>query len=179
MKKIITRLCLAGSTLILVSCGGGGGGNDTAFFAGVWSGYLNLVEDQCGIVTESYLSFTHLVNQVDSEVVVDNGITTFSGTVRTNNSFEAQAERPFRPLTPGASCSETITWLYQSLNEDSNTADFVVRHSLISCTTPEGTTQCQFAFSGSGTRINSDQNGPRPIVQITAEGGVPNEASLY
>ncbi len=156
------KLCTIVIAAIMCGCGGGGGSN--AKFAGVWDGSVSLVDDGCGVVTQdqSFLSFSHLVNQDGDSIVLDNGAMEFSGSVTGDNSFSVAASRQSR-INP--ECNETITWRYEQVQRDQ--ALFVVRTSQIVC--PDGNT-CTFTFSGQGFR-----NGGGPITIDTGVGGVPSQ----
>lgn len=159
------------SALLLIlgafcGCSGGGGGGDE--FAGVWSGSVTLVEDSCGFAApDSYLYFTHLVNQTESEVALDNGFETFSGEPTGSGSFSVSATRDIvNPLT-GQTCSGVITWRYDAVEKDY--AGFVVRSTDVTCETGK----CKISFSGSGYRSTNSVN-PVPVVSEdnSSEGGL-------
>jgi hypothetical protein len=168
-------LCFVLLSMLVVGCGGGGGGGgDTAFFGGVWNGVLSVVEDPCALVAEDYVFFNHLVNQDGSQIVIDNGVVTFSGSVQSDTSFSASAERAFRALTPGSACTEKITWRYEAIDEQAGIAQFVARVSEVTCS--DGTS-CRFGFSGSAVRMTTNPGGPIVYEPVSAEGQI-NEASL-
>lgn len=166
---------LAMSLLTLASCGGGGGGSD-AKFAGVWFGTVSLVGDDCGVVDPSsqFVFFTHLVNQDDHDIVLDNGLLTFSGDTDGSDGFHADVERAHAPLVAGSICTEKISWRYESVKHD--TAQFVVRSSTITCITGDRTEQCQFAFSGSASR-SPDGSGHPGILEDQGSGTTTSSSS--
>ena len=152
--------------LALVACGGGGR-NSEEKISGVWSGTVSLVDDTCGIVgpLNQFVSFTHLVNESGTEVVLDNGLTTFTGTRQSDNSFRVSTERGRAPLVDGQTCVEEIVWRYEEIDRQS--APFVVRSSTVTCTEGDAITECQFAFSGSAFK---NSGGGGPIVFATDSG---------
>ena len=177
----LLRLITASLMLTLLSCGGDGGGEEPPFFAGVWSGYLNLVENNCGLELEPYLGFVHLVNQVGTRVVIDNGAYAFAGTVSGPASFSAMMERASAAFGPNESCTENITWRYEAVSEKNNTADFVVRISEMTCLSEHHVDEarCRFVFSGTGYRVSHDDtSSPRPVPMPVLDSGVVNEAVL-
>lgn len=171
-KKIYSMLVLSA----LLGCGGGGGGDDSDF-AGVWTGTVSLVEDGCGVVdpAAAYVFFTHLVSQDQEDIVLDNGLVTFSGSVRGENGFEVSTERAASPLAAGQTCTETIVWRYAEVDGDS--APFVVRRSTLTCTGGDTPQTCQYAFSGSAYRSNNHGGGFPPVVFQTEGDGGPGDAS--
>lgn len=174
-----TRLLLV-TLLALVACGGGGGGSEEKF-AGVWSGTVSLVDDTCGVIdlNNQFVSFTHLVNESETDVVLDNGLTTFAGTRQSDNSFRVSTLRDRAPLSGTDNCVEEIVWRYEEVNRQS--AQFVVRGSTVTCTTGDIVTECQFAFSGSAFKTSGGGGGPIVFADDNAasspEGGsVPDTA---
>lgn len=154
--RALTFAGTLGAAALLVSCGGGGGGKSR--FAGVWSGGVSLVEDDCHLVPDfqTFLSFVHLVNQDGDHIVLDNGALTFSGSVTGEQGFSVDTTRASAALSGHGACSETVTWRYEQVERGN--APFVVRSSAIAC--GDGT-KCAFSYSGSGYR---NDNGGGPIV---------------
>lgn len=149
--------------LSATSCGGGGGGGSGAEFAGVWYGNANLVDDTCGIIsdTQQFITFNHLVNQDGEKIVVDNGLLSLLGAVTGEKSFTVTVERARAPLASGQTCTEKITWRYESVSKAR--AEFVVRNSEIDCLKGTTETSCTFAFSGTAYRQGEYFGGPIPI----------------
>jgi hypothetical protein len=165
-----TLLVFAGSILVgsLIGCGGGSG-DDDADFAGVWSGNASLVEDGCGFTNaDTFIFFTHLVNQAENSVVLDNGFDGFAGTVSGDDGFEVKTDRSIvNPLT-GQACPATISWRYDAVEE--NTASFVVRSTEVRCA---GAGICKIAFSGSAFRASDRPiGGPVFAEDNTNEGSI-------
>lgn len=166
----------------LLSCGGGSG-SGIPFFGGVWSGTLRLVEDSCGRGIVSFAFFNHLVNQDEFQLVLDNGATTFTGTLQSDTSFSVSTKRSFPPASAGESCTETLVWRYEAIDESNDSADFIVRRSDITCVRGETTNSCAFAFSGSGRRGSRDEFGPIPVsipedLELDVPTGAVNAADL-
>ncbi|MFN8389747.1 MAG: hypothetical protein U0136_05605 [Bdellovibrionota bacterium] len=165
------KALLAVCATMLAACGGGGGGGNDKF-AGVWSGGASLVDDTCGAISDTYafISFNHLVNQDGDSVLLDNGLVTFSGSVTGDDSFSVAADRPYRALFEGATCTEHVTWRYDSIKRD--TANFVVRNSTVTCHQGSTVQTCEFAFTGTAYRGNGH---PIPV-DIGIGGPVANDA---
>lgn len=160
----ILSALLAGVSIC--GCSGGGGSGDE--FAGVWSGSVTLVEDGCGFVSPDYfLSFTHLVNQNESQIALDNGFENFSGTAANDQSFSVSSTRDINNPLTGGSCSAVITWRYDAVEKDY--AGFVVRTTDVTC----GESKCKIGFSGSAYRSSSNIGVPVPVISEdnSSEGG--------
>lgn len=164
--------------LLLTACGGGGGGDDDGVgeFNGVWNGNASLVEDNCSTFPSEYsIFFTHLVNQDGATIVLDNGASVFQGTAG-EQSFNASLKRAGAEPFPGAgTCEETITWRYDAVERD--TANFVVRTSMLRCTAGTTVTECSRTFSGSAYRSPTG-NGVFPNPPIPIEPGIGDGSTL-
>ncbi len=79
-----SMLCVSCICYFLTGCGGGGGGSDVEDFSGVWSGNAALVDDTCGAIStdQQFIFFTHLVNQNEVVIALDNGFLAFTGAVQ-------------------------------------------------------------------------------------------------
>lgn len=158
-----TRLLPLLSTSILLTSCGGGGGDSSSVIPGVWFGTVSLVDNNCADLNpaENYLSFSHLINQSEDNVFIDNGIQTFQGKTTSENSFQAEFKRN---TGDQPSCQETLSWRYEKITEKQ--APFVVRKRSKDCGT-KGT--CTSTWTGSG--YNSEFNGggfPYPLYEGSA-----------
>ena len=172
--KLKMRIKLYAALLAVVSAsagcsGGGGGGGDD--FAGVWNGSVTLVEDSCGFVSpDYYIYFTHLVNQSETQVVLDNGFETFTG-APANEGFLVSNTREIVSPATGGPCSAVISWRYDAIEKDY--AGFVVRTTDMTCGSGAAETKCKISFSGSGYRTTSNISNPIPITEDNSnEAGV-------
>ena len=158
-----SMLCVSCICYFLTGCGGGGGGSDVEDFSGVWSGNAALVDDTCGAIStdQQFIFFTHLVNQNEAVIALDNGFLAFTGAVQSEASFTASTTRDRPPVLGADSCSETITFRYEAISN--NQAQFVVRNSDVTCKTGSQTSQCKFAFSGNAFRTSAPSPEPRPL----------------
>ena len=162
MKR--SALFLLGLVFGAFACGGGSGGSEMAFYGGVWYGDASLVEDTCEAPAEPYIFYTHLVNQNDSNVVIDNGAMAFQGTAEERGAMVATASRPYRGTLAGiAGCVEEITWRYEEIEE--NSAQFVVRTSRVTCTSEAQIAQCQVVHTGSAFRSDPNNVVPIPVYE--------------
>ncbi len=157
IRKICSKLSVLVVPLVICACGEDGSSD----FAGVWFGNATLVEDGCGVVDPQrpFITFQHLVNQDGDTVVLDNGALSFSGSKESSDSFKVTAERARSPLQAGQSCTETITWRYEAIDQDQ--AEFVVRSSSVVCSKDGVTSSCEFSFTGSA--FQEGFSGPIPI----------------
>lgn len=154
--RFSTSLLLAA---LCAACGGSSD-EDEAFgdFAGVWFGTANITETTCPITGYEYgIYFTHLVSQVGTKVVIDNGASAFDGTAGPD-SFNGTQQRGYAGELLGvANCIETITWRYEAVEKD--VSQFVVRNSSISCSSGSKQASCATTFTGSANRNGN----PYPI----------------
>ena len=167
VTTVRTTIVVAAASLFSVAilgCGGGGGGDDTTDFTGVWSGNASLVDDTCGVITpdQQFIFFTHLVNQNQNQVALDNGFLSFSGTVQNEKAFLVETEKA-RAAVPGTTdCTEKVSFRYDAVTN--NEAQFVVRSSTVNCTADSGEAfECKFAFTGSAFRATVSGSGGRPF----------------
>lgn len=79
--------------LLSVGCGGGGGGGTTSY-AGTWQFRGVKVVDQCNSGVSATISSTMLVNQNGSEIAVQLGNVSLSGSVNDKDGFDASTTRP-------------------------------------------------------------------------------------
>ncbi len=160
-KKLLTTIIGVAALYSLSACGGSSSDDSGVLsVAGVWQGSTTLIEDTCGAVDPNipYLSFNHLINQDIDKILLDNGASVFSGKL-VDDMFEADISRATTLVKNHGSCTEVVTWRYDSIRKEA--VDFVVRKSDITC---QDKFACSFTFNGSGYRVNTDpNNGPIPV----------------
>ena len=163
-------------SLALAGCGGGGGGDDIPVpnYAGGWNTYVSLVDNTCPreIPTEfRSLYLLHNVNQGVSrdsqgnfilDVVLDDGKDTYDGVgeIGTNadgDRFSVTGSPHELPgFLSGYTCIEIINFDYDSISRQPGSvfANYVTRHSSITCTKGTEVKTCDVNYTGnaSGTR---------------------------
>jgi hypothetical protein len=164
-----------------IGCGGSSSSDDTPPFSGVWYGNASLVEDSCGVITDQqqFIYFTHLVNQNDAEVILDNGFSVFTGAAQSESSFLVETVKQREPINGKNGCSETITFRYEGISDTQ--AQFVVRSSEINCGTGADTFSCKFAFTGNAYRPippGGDEPVPIPVIEDSGTATIGFEGSI-
>jgi hypothetical protein len=142
MKQFILSTIL----FSLISCGGGGGGeSDVPFFGGIWVGQLSLVKDTCE-VQPLRVDIRDTVNQVDTEIVLNDANKTYSGVVEGTDGFVVFGQ------TNGTVCQLSDFYRYSNIKD--NFAD-VEWSGVADCDAGSGLSRCEFSYIGTATRIES------------------------
>ncbi len=164
LLSIILPLCLIG-------CGGGGGDDfATPNYAGAWNTYVSLVNNSCPrAIPEEFLAISvlHNVHQNLSEdslgnhildIVLDDGVDTYVGVgeIGTNgigNRFSVTGSPHELPgFLNSFTCIEILNFDYDSITKgelEDRYANFVTRHSSITCRRGDEIQTCDVTYTGS------------------------------
>ncbi len=139
---------------IISACGGGGGSDDGsggANFAGIWSGVLFLVQNDCPFDPDDDIIFRHTVNQDGTRVVVNtNPDNVFQGTTDGVDGFTVFAQvLPVTEVSRGITCTLNAGLTY--VNVQKSEAD-VAAVTVLDCVSGAQRFQCTTEYVGVGSR---------------------------
>jgi hypothetical protein len=141
--------------LMLASCGGGGdGGSETRFFGGVWTGSASLALNTCSLPIAQQVqgSFPHTVNQMDTEVVLDEvDGTTWAGVVEGASGFLVGRSLPTTEISTGVFCSANSGIRYSDIQGDNGSVLFAIA---LTCARGSERVNCEVGYTGTVRRTS-------------------------
>lgn len=160
IRSVTKLLCISGLTILCIGCGGdssddGGGSRNVS---GTWSGAITKVSDTCSSTTPSIVNFSHSINQnEDAVTLVANGSLTYLGNLVGSNGLSVDAT-----TSTASGCQDENRIEYDSVDEDNDTTAHIDLRIKRTC----GSTVCEIAYTGTGTRA-----GAVPVPTATAVPG--------